>query len=518
MMGAQARAAEYNAARNASARQASREAEELQLPPKPTPISLSSFSRSAAIQSRNKGPKKFTPLILDPSEVSEVAAADDQAKSSPAVMSPPAAGHGSHSSDRIRVNLPAAGVHSVPSAPRAMRPSTDPFAHNTPTRMGMAIGSGPRVIPPAGQYGMTPNVPMPIFHPSLNTACCPPGATPEAISMLCDGLAPLDITPTKQEHKLSAISQAYSHHPYTSSNLDPAFGMACPPAAPSGQASFALHAAQIAYPYVEFPGVAVPTAWDNGQPILNNPIFPKPALQHGRPDTTPMSQVAPALPQPHSDMTPMSQQTSAPSAGRLLLRQHPSAEDYEARLTPSRAKIHPSADNSVASKSRDNNGEAYDRNSKMQLFVAAQQAFAKTGKTVLNSREADEGQGGKSGIPAEHGQEPPVPRAAPLAPPGLGAVPKWQKDFGQNNKDGQGGRQEAVSEDSRDGESDKQEDQEPISETDAMLHDMFGVGTDSWFDLRPPTKEDRQKMRLAMRYVGSRMHESYRRGDGRDRR
>ncbi|RMZ81486.1 hypothetical protein DV738_g2236, partial [Chaetothyriales sp. CBS 135597] len=491
MMGAQARAAEYNAARNASARQASREAEELQLPPKPTP--LSSFGRPTAIQSRNKGPKKFTPLILDPAEMTEDAAADEQAKSSPAGISPLVTGHGSHSSDRIRVNLPTAGAHSVPSAPRAMRPSADPFANSTPTRMGMAISSGPRVIPPASQYG----------------------TLPDAMPMRRDDLAPLDVTPTKQEHKLSTISQTYSHHPYSSS-LEPAFGSAGTPAATLGQNPFPVHAAQVAYPFVEFPGVAVPASWDNGQTPLNNPIFPKPALQHGRSDTTPLNQVTPALPH----MTPMSQQASAPSASRLL-RQHPSTEDYDARLTPSRAKMHPSADNSVASKTRDNNGEAYDRSSKMQLFVAAQQAFAKTGKTVLNNREADDSQVDKSGTPAEHGQQPPVRRAVPLAPPGFGAVPMGQKDFEQDSKDGQGvkaGKEGVEGEDTKDSESDKQEDQEPISETDAMLHDMFGVGTDSWFDLRPPTELDRQKMRFAMRYVGSRMHESYRREDRRRKR
>ncbi|RMZ92610.1 hypothetical protein DV736_g155, partial [Chaetothyriales sp. CBS 134916] len=455
MMGAQARAAEYNAARNASARQASREAEEQRLPPKPTPMSLSSFSRPAAVQSRNKGPKKFTPLILEPMEDDEIAALEEGPDSSPAVMSPPTMGHvagnadGSHSSDRIRVNLPAAGAGagaggpSAPSAPRAMRPTGDPFANNTPTRMGMAMGSGPRVIPPTSQYGMTPNAPMPVFHSSLNTLGHPQGGTPEAMRMYCDAISPLDMTPTKQEHKLSTMSQVYGHHPYAST-MEPAFGSASAPAAASGQPPFPLHAAQIAYPYVEFPGVALPAAWDIGQPIMHNAIYPIPALQHGRSDTTPMSQAAPV-----------------PPPGRLLLRQHSSAEDYDARVTPSRAKIQPSSDDLVGSKCRDNNGEAYDRSSKMQLFVAAQQAFAKMGKTVLNSREADESQGDKSDTPAD--------------------------------------------------ESDKEEDQVPTSATDAMLHDMFGVGTDAWFNPRPPTELDRQKMRFALRYVGSRMHESYRR-------
>ncbi|RMZ86130.1 hypothetical protein DV737_g33, partial [Chaetothyriales sp. CBS 132003] len=467
MMGAQARAAEYNAARNASARQASREAEEQQLPPKPTPVSLSFFGRPTAVQSRNKGAKKFTPLILDPTEEDEIAAPEERPKSSPAVMSPPAtgdvtgSGHAPHSSDRIRVNLPAAGpgACSVPSAPRAMRPAADPFANNTPTRMALAMGSGPRVIPPASQYGMTPSGPKPVFHSSLNTLGHAQGGTPEALRMQRDAIASLDMTPTKQELKLSTMSQ--------------------PP--------FPLHAAQIAYPYVEFPGVAIPipAAWDIGQPAMHNAMFPLPTLQHGRSDMTPMSQAGPLLP------------------ARLLPRQHRSAEDYEARVTPSRAQIQSSADDSAGSKSGDHSGEAYDRSSKMQLFVAAQQAFAKTGKTVLNSREADESQGDKSDTPAEHGQEPAGPPTAPRALPGLGAVSEGQQGFGPGSRDGEGSGPT------------KEEDQVPVSATDAMLHDMFGVGTDEWVDLRQPTELDRQKMRFALRYVGARTHESYRRGDAR---
>ena len=64
MLGAQARAAEYNAAKAASARQATRDAEEQNLPPKFAPISLSAFARNAATN-RNRGIKSWKPLILD---------------------------------------------------------------------------------------------------------------------------------------------------------------------------------------------------------------------------------------------------------------------------------------------------------------------------------------------------------------------------------------------------------------------------------------------------------------------
>lgn len=68
MLGARARAAEYNAAKAATARQqATRELEEPRLPPKPAPVSLSAFTRNASY-SRNRGAKNFVPLILSEEE------------------------------------------------------------------------------------------------------------------------------------------------------------------------------------------------------------------------------------------------------------------------------------------------------------------------------------------------------------------------------------------------------------------------------------------------------------------
>lgn len=68
MLGARARAAEYNAAKAATARQqANKDSEESRLPPKPAPISLSAFTRNASY-SRNRGAKTFIPLILSEEE------------------------------------------------------------------------------------------------------------------------------------------------------------------------------------------------------------------------------------------------------------------------------------------------------------------------------------------------------------------------------------------------------------------------------------------------------------------
>lgn len=77
MLGARARAAEYNAAKAASARQqASRESEELKPPLKPAPISLSAFTRHASY-SRNRGNKNFVPLTLSEEEEAISASSTD---------------------------------------------------------------------------------------------------------------------------------------------------------------------------------------------------------------------------------------------------------------------------------------------------------------------------------------------------------------------------------------------------------------------------------------------------------
>lgn len=67
MLGARARAAEYHAAKAASARQQANQDEDEQNIPKPAPISLSAFTRNA-FSNRNKGTKTFKPLVLSEEE------------------------------------------------------------------------------------------------------------------------------------------------------------------------------------------------------------------------------------------------------------------------------------------------------------------------------------------------------------------------------------------------------------------------------------------------------------------
>lgn len=87
MLGAKARAAEYNAAKAASARQqAIANPEEHQLPPKPTPMSLSTFTKNPSYN-RNKGNKIFKPLILS-EEDERSASSVEHGGASPGSLSP----------------------------------------------------------------------------------------------------------------------------------------------------------------------------------------------------------------------------------------------------------------------------------------------------------------------------------------------------------------------------------------------------------------------------------------------
>lgn len=90
MLGARARAAEYNAAKAATARQqATRVSEEQRLPPRPAPISLSAFTRHASY-TRNRGVKSFVPLILSEEEEKKSTSSTGVASEQDQVNSPQA--------------------------------------------------------------------------------------------------------------------------------------------------------------------------------------------------------------------------------------------------------------------------------------------------------------------------------------------------------------------------------------------------------------------------------------------
>lgn len=181
MLGARARAAEYNAAKAATARQkATRESEELRLPPRPAPISLSAFTRNASY-SRNRGAKNFVPLILSEEEErstssTELASEADQTDSPqadpvvrPASLPPPqtllsnSAEMDTNVQTPLRYTSPRSQMQSYPTTTRSLyhedgygfpAPSVAFHPHQyLPYQQAQPFVSHPNLIPPAPHIG-----------------------------------------------------------------------------------------------------------------------------------------------------------------------------------------------------------------------------------------------------------------------------------------------------------------------------------------------------------------------------
>lgn len=141
MLGARARAAEYNAAKAATARQqANRESEESRLPPRPAPISLSAFTRNASY-TRNRGAKSFIPLIL--SEEDE-----------------------KNSTSTVDLVIDADHTDS-PQADPVARPASLPLPQTLPANKNdqeMSVQTPLRYTSPRSQALVYPNTTRPIFY------------------------------------------------------------------------------------------------------------------------------------------------------------------------------------------------------------------------------------------------------------------------------------------------------------------------------------------------------------------
>lgn len=201
MLGAQARAAELAAASAAKQRQVSRELEERQLPPNPA-VSLSAFTKSQPTTTRNKGTKHWKPLTLE--DIAETT--DDTPTSQPAIASP---------TDLDRLAHKQASDKKIPTAPRAMvegrslstvaglshplKPPPSPIVNlpvrNSPQRMDSAHHGGLPYLPVNPYLYLQ----QPVFVAGMPFR--------EAIHGRSYGsmMVPDDISPTKQEQKLSML-------------------------------------------------------------------------------------------------------------------------------------------------------------------------------------------------------------------------------------------------------------------------------------------------------------------------
>ncbi|KAK5065294.1 hypothetical protein LTR84_001132 [Exophiala bonariae] len=363
MLGARARAAEYKAFKAATARQASRDAEEQNLPPKPSPISLSAFTKNP-LPNRNKGNKTWVPLILeDPANVDIDPHIDDIDSVHPehdGMSTPTPSRQASHASSQsisstsrpqvppVR-DLPSAHInvhdastwatrrshlkHQEYSAPLLIPIPQRPLPHLIVQQSQPGFPANLQGLP--GNSGLFSLYPYPhqLWSSGLHSF-----ATPAQVPIYPSSFAPQhnafmvpdDISPAKQENKLANLSRTYNDSPIS-------FGPIKQP----------------------FPAT----------PILDNePVFPQyTSVQY---DSAP-----PGWNHPQHNIN----ETGRPSQSSSF--QHNVAESF----TP----LHEPASNVPAfpgfCPASISPEEPYDRESNMQNFVAAQQALARTGKTVLHN-------------------------------------------------------------------------------------------------------------------------------------
>ncbi|KAK4939298.1 hypothetical protein LTR10_020387 [Elasticomyces elasticus] len=480
MLGARARAAEYNAFKAATARQASHEAEEQNLPPKSTPISLSAFTKNPQ-QNRNKGNKAWVPLVLEDTPEQE---SDASEESSYTISTPTRqTGTANPKSPSLSKNETPLGPRHpqvarvempnfpIPTAPRAMvgntaRPSF--IVNPTPQRLqqhsiikqSLRDAAISVQTSPSNMSGPS-HVPMPPFNTTNH---------------IVNVMVPEDISPTKQENKLALLSKEYANAAAGAAHQQ--FQQFHSPDSTSLDADSMMH---YQIPYI--PHANVPQMWNPFQYMdtsgQNN--LQRPAIQHFNSDNDmPAHQDRPVV---FRNPARVARRFSYSDTGGALQRENRDKDDGKYVRTPQSQLKMSSGD------------EPYDRNSKMQGFVAAQQALAKTGKTVLHNPELYRDKPSAVSTPeatrsstttSEHelGHEVndnqianrPVSILKP--PPGLELLHLQSRNLEYSEKV-----------------------QRPSHE-DEELRNEFGVRHGDWFELKPVSKTQRIKMNKAMRLCG----------------
>lgn len=284
-------------------------------------------------------------------------------------------------------------------------------------------------------------------------------------------MIPSDISPTKQEHKFESLAREYA---------DLSTSLPMPPPHPSSDDS-SMVCSSILYHHSVSQYTNVPALWS--QPQYTGPFAPdnadRPIVSHTGSDGF----VTSVLPLPPS--TIRHQFTGSESDGAILeqltsnnemISEIPQDEQHRPVTTPV--------------------NEPYDRNTKMQSFVAEQQALARTGKTVLRNPDLQrlrESQGASplsaAGIIMVSEQDSQAfvngeqrrfsPELAVGPPPGFEALAdqgRILRDFELENI---------------------------IGSEDEILHKDFDVGEAEWFELKAISRDERAKMNKAMRYVAN---------------
>ncbi|OAP56767.1 hypothetical protein AYL99_08879 [Fonsecaea erecta] len=486
MLGARARAAEYHAFKAASARQASREAEENKLPPQPAPVSLSAFTKNPQLN-RNKGPKAWKPLILEDTPEDD----DDSPADNEDTVSTPTRQRGvdgnssiSHDSDRAQTWREANNLSStVPIAPKAMLRNTSqapsPLVNPAPRR------TQPHAIIKQAQQGSHLSVNSSPSNVSGISGFPYPGVTwwfdshgmrvpgPAAMPTFFPGqyhgnlMAPDDISPSKQENKLASLSHEY---------MDTSSGFILPhyPLMPMSGIFGGSMADPVTFAHYEDEGGAGhdSQAW----PFASMPVE-RPVMQHVNSDS--VVNMDGSISDTSSLLVPNAiRRFSYPNAVGEPMRQGSIAESAAQRIA--HQSIHPTL---VLP-----DEEPYDRKNKMQSFVAAQQALARTGKTVLHNPDLHRVKASESASPAHTRSKTTTPertRHAQTTSPESIVIRKPPPGFEPHLSP----RQVIAQCTSK----------TPSPFNASILREIFEVGSDDWLELRPVGKDQRMKMSRVMR-------------------
>ncbi|KIX93727.1 uncharacterized protein Z520_10633 [Fonsecaea multimorphosa CBS 102226] len=493
MFGARARAAEYHAFQKAIARQASREAEEHKLPPKPAPISLSAFTKNPQLN-RNKGPKAWKPLILEdtPEDDNDILEDNEDTLSTPTRQKGvDRSGSISHDSDIALVPsnpqptwLDANDLSAtIPTAPKAMlrtiSQAPSPLVNPTPRRIQ------PHAIVKQAQQSGQPSVNSSPSNLSGISGFPYPGLTwwfdshgmpvlgPAAIPLFQPGqhhgnlMVPDDISPSKQENKLASLSHEH---------MGPSSGFVIPHHHLMPMPEIIESSMVAPMTFAHYEEEAGPGNHSQTWSLAPGPIE-RPVMQHVNSDSAvnmdghipnasslPMPNAIRRFSYPTAVGEPMEQGSiTKPAAHRLA--QHAT---HPVLVLPDE--------------------EPYDRKNKMQSFVAAQQALAKTGKTVLRNPDLHRVKVLDSASPAHSTSETTTPERTRLVPtyspesiiirkppPGLDSQLHPHQAFGQSTS-------KASS---------------PFDTS--TLREIFGVGKEDWFELKPVSKNQRMMMNRVMR-------------------
>ena len=496
MLGARARAAEYNAFKAASARQASREAEEHKLPPKAAPVSLSAFTKTAQLN-RNKGAKAWKPLILEDTPEAD----DDNPEENEGTFSTPTRIRVVNSGQSVSedTDMPLALVDAQSTRPSITTPSSVvPTARRGVLKVSQTPSSlinptpqrvQPHSIVQQAQQGVAPSMDSSPSHYSgiggypyprltwwydlhgMPVLVPAPMQAFEPSQYPTNFMVPDDISPTKQENKFTSLSHQYagphtgfmtSHQHFTP--ITAVVGNSLLPQVPTAHYSsdFSRTFVPQAHAFVPNPIQRPPMQQVNSKSVFET--------DGNVSDTS--SFTVPNSFRPHS----------YPDAAGALAEKR-STTDRATRMNVQQATRPPTVPSSEE--------EPYDRKTKMESFVAAQQALAKTGKTVLHNPDLHRVRASEAASPARSGSSTTTPEHTThnqMLSPGTVNILKPPPGFGP-----QPTARHLPEED-----SDKKFS--PLDDT--TLRQIFEVDKEDWLELKPVTKAERMKMSRVMRIFG----------------